>query len=78
MLLIKLKVRKIRNYFFKPTFLPKNKQTHSTLLFVDLFSFVFSKKVKTPKKTFRNQLTFSFKKPKNLKQDLPFQNVMNY
>ena len=35
--------------FFKPMFLPKNKQTNSTLLLVDLFSFVFWKKVKTPK-----------------------------
>ena len=52
MLLIKLKVRKIRNYFFKLKFLPKNEQTNSTLLFVDLFSFVFLKKMKTPKRHF--------------------------
>ena len=44
-----LKVRQIRNDFFKPTFLPKNERTNSTLLLVDLFSFVFWKKVKTPK-----------------------------
>ena len=47
-----LKVRQIRNDFFKPTFLPKNEQTNSTLLLVDLFSFVFWKKVKTPKRHF--------------------------
>jgi hypothetical protein len=32
-----LKVRQIRNYFFKPTFLQKNKRTNSTLLLVELF-----------------------------------------
>ena len=47
-----LKVRQIRNDFFKPTFLPKNERTNSTLLLVDLFSFVFWKKVKTPKRHF--------------------------
>jgi hypothetical protein len=47
-----LKVRQIRNDFFKPTFLPKNKQTNSTLLLVDLFSFVFWKKGRTPKRHF--------------------------
>ena len=47
-----LKFRQIRNYFFKPTILPKNEQTNSTLLLVDLFSFVFWKKVKTPKRYF--------------------------
>ena len=47
-----LKVRQIRNDFFKPTFLPKNERTISTLLLVDLFSFVFWKKVKTPKRHF--------------------------
>ena len=47
-----LKVRQIRNYFFKPRYLPKNEQTNSTLLLVDLFSFVFWKKVKTPKRHF--------------------------
>ena len=51
-LMAALKVRQIRNDFFKPTFLPKNEQTNSTLLLVDLFSFVFWKKVKTPKKCF--------------------------
>ena len=49
----KLKVRQIRNDFFKPTFLPKNERTNSTLLLVDLFSFVFWKKVKTPKRHFK-------------------------
>ena len=49
---IEVKVRQIRNDFFKPTFLPKNEQTNSTLLLVDLFSFVFWKKVKTPKRHF--------------------------
>ena len=44
-----LKVRQIRNDFFKPTFLPKKERTNSTLLLVDLFSFVFWKKVKTPR-----------------------------
>ena len=47
-----LKVRQIRNDFFKPTFLPKNEWTNLTLLLVDLFSFVFWKKVKTPKRHF--------------------------
>ena len=41
-----------RNYFVKPTFLPKNERTNSTLLLVDLFSFVFWKKVKTSKRHF--------------------------
>ena len=35
-----LKVRQIRNDFFKPKFLPKNKRTNSFLLLVDLFLFV--------------------------------------
>ena len=43
-----VKVRKIRNDFFKPTFLPKSKRTNLTVLLVNLFSFVFWKKVKTP------------------------------
>ena len=47
-----LKVRQIRNDFFKPMFLPKNERTNSTLLLLDLFSFVFWKKVKTPKRHF--------------------------
>ena len=47
-----LKSRQSRNDFFKLTFLPKNEQTNSTLLLVDLFSFVFWKKVKTPKRHF--------------------------
>ena len=34
-------------------FFQKNEQTNSTLLLVDLFSFVFWKKVKTPKRHFR-------------------------
>ena len=46
------KVRQIRNDFFKLKFLPKNERTNSTLLLVDLFSFVFWKKVKTPKRHF--------------------------
>ena len=50
--LLNLKVRRIRNDFFKPTFLPKNERTNLTLLLVDLFSIVFWKKVKTPKKHF--------------------------
>ena len=40
------KLRQIRNDFFKPTFLPKTEQTNSTLILVDLLSFVFWKKVK--------------------------------
>ena len=40
-----LKVRQVRNDFFKPMFLPKNERTNSTLLLVDLFSFA-----KTPKR----------------------------
>ena len=47
-----LKVRQIRNDFFKSTFLLKNERTNSTLLLVDLFSFVFWKKVKTQKRDF--------------------------
>ena len=50
--LLNLKVRRIRNDFFKPTFLPKNERTNLTLLLVDLFSVVFWKKVKTPKRHF--------------------------
>jgi hypothetical protein len=44
-----LKVRQIWNDFFKLTILPKNERTNSTLLLVNLFSFVFWMKVKTPK-----------------------------
>ena len=51
-ILCELKVRQIRNDFFKPPFLPKDEQTNSTLLLVDLFSFVFWKKVMTPKRHF--------------------------
>ena len=47
-----VKVRQFRNDFFKPTFLPKNERRNSTLLLVDLISFVFWKKVKTPKRLF--------------------------
>ena len=49
----KLKVRQVRNDFFKPTFLPKNEWTNSTLILVDLSSFVFLKKVKTQKRHFK-------------------------
>ena len=49
---ILLKVRQMQKDFFKPTFLPKNKWTNSTLLLVDLFSFIVWKKVKTPKRHF--------------------------
>ena len=49
-----LKVRQIRNDFFKSTFLPKNEQKYSTLLLVDLFSFIFFEESKDTKKTFRN------------------------
>ena len=53
-----LKVRQIQNDFFRTTFLPKNEQTNSTLLLVDLFSFIFWKKVKTPKRHFEiNQMS---------------------
>ena len=48
-----LKVRQSRNGFFKLTFLPKNEQTNSTFLLVDLFSFVFWKKVRTQKRHFK-------------------------
>ena len=54
-----LKVRQSRNDFFKPTFLPKNERTNSTLLLVDLFSFIFWKKVKTPKRHFEINITVS-------------------
>ena len=48
----KIKVRQIWKDFFKPTFLPQNEQANLTLLLVDLFSFVFWKKVKTLKRHF--------------------------
>ena len=38
--------------FFQAKVSSKNEQTNSTLLLVDLFSFVFWKKVKTPKRHF--------------------------
>ena len=47
-----LKVRKIRNVFFKSMFLPKNEKINSILLLGDLISFVFWKKVETPKRHF--------------------------
>ena len=47
-----VKVKQFRNDFFKPTFLPKNERRNSTSLLVDLISFVFWKKVKTPKRLF--------------------------
>ena len=47
-----LKARQIRNDFFKSTFLPKNERTNSTLLLVNMFSFIIWKKVKTPKRHF--------------------------
>ena len=43
-----------RNYFVKPTFLPKNERTNSTLLLVDLLSFGFLEESENTKKTFRN------------------------
>ena len=49
---VELKVRQIQNDFFKPMFLPKNERTNSSLLLVDLFSFIFWKKVRTPKRHF--------------------------
>ena len=47
-----LKVRQNRNDFFKPTFPPKNEWRNSILLLRDLFSFVFWRKLKTPKRHF--------------------------
>ena len=47
-----VKVRKNWNYFFKPTFPPKNEQRNSILLLWDLFLFVFWRKLKTPKRHF--------------------------
>ena len=49
-----LKVRPSQNYFFKSMFLPKNKQTNLTLLpwYLNLFSFVFWKKLETTKRHF--------------------------
>ena len=49
---LQLKVRQIRNDFFKPTFLPKKPLNKFTLLLVNLFLFVIWKKVKTPKRHF--------------------------
>ena len=48
-----LKIRKNRNYFFKPTFPPKNEQKNSISLLWDLFSFVFWRKLMTPKRHFK-------------------------
>ena len=49
----RLKVRQNQNDFFKPTFLPKNERTNSTMIpQVDLVSFVFWKKLKTQKRHF--------------------------
>ena len=47
-----LKVGQNRNDFFKPTFPPKNEQMNLILLLRDLFSFVFWRKLKTPKRHF--------------------------
>ena len=49
---MRLKVRQIRNDFFKPKFLPKNEQRNSTLLLVDLFAFVFLEESEDTNKTF--------------------------
>ena len=58
-MIVALKVRQIRNDFFKLKFLPKHEWTNSLLLLEDLFSFVFWKKVNTPKNNFEiNQLDF--------------------
>ena len=47
------KVRQSRNEFCKPTLLPKNEFDFTTMIpQVDLFSFVFWKKLKTPKRHF--------------------------
>ena len=46
-----LKVRQIRNDFFKPMVLPKNERTNSTLLLVDLFH-SFLEESEDTKKTF--------------------------
>ena len=55
-----LKVKQSRKYVFKPTFLPKNKQTNSTLLLwylsLTFFLFVFWKKVQIPKRHFEINL----------------------
>ena len=52
----KLKVRQSRNDFFKPTFPPKNEKNkfYFTTMKpqVDLFSFIFWRKLKTPKRHF--------------------------
>ena len=86
-----LKVRQIRNYFFKPTFLPKNEQTNSTLLLVDLFFLVFVKKVKkvkTPNRHFEINwpvgtsqfvlsyfVTSNYRKFKKIKKNVPPQGL---
>ena len=51
-----LKVRQIRNDFFKPTFLPKTEQTNLTLLLINFFSFILWKKLKTLKRHFEINL----------------------
>ena len=61
-----IKVTQIWNNFFKPTFLPKNKRTNSTLLPVDLFSFVIWKKVKTPKRHFEINWLLKINIPKKI------------
>ena len=75
-----LKVKQSRKYVFKPTFLPKNKQTNSTLLLwylsLTFFLFVFWKKLKTPKRHFeinwplRIHTTQIFQWPTNRDLDL--------
>ena len=49
-----------KDYFFKPTFLSKNERTNSTLLLVDLFLFVFWKKLKATKKHFEINWFFGY------------------
>ena len=61
-----LKVRQIRNDFFKPKFLPKNEQTNSTLLLVVLKCLFFGRKWRH-QKTFWNWLTFRSKQLYNNK-----------
>ena len=46
------KVEFVRLFYWKRRCLQKNQRTNSTLLLVKLFSFVFWKKVKTPKRHF--------------------------
>ena len=51
---MKVKVRQCQNNFFKPTYLPKNEQTNSTLLLWYLRLSCFLEEIEDTKETFQN------------------------